>query len=667
MAAKNVEGVPLPATIRSLLNLNTHPGLELDKYAATVLPANAAGKWQELVQRPTVEHVSRLSQSPPPDLNWRALCERRSAILKAVGANVFTCTTIGPLTLHLSRASALENAGICLHPLYGFAYLPGSGLKGMARAYAETVWLPTQANKQQAWRLIEDIFGWAPGSDKGKDWKPDGIPDRAKQDNAHVGNIVFHDAWPTEWPRLIVDIVNNHHPDYYQAKPDNNTNPPGDWENPNPVYFLAVPSGTRFDFALSLRRTGIREELHEQANEWLMGALCQLGAGAKTAAGYGSFRPAKGSPPALPSPSRKSFEATLELVTPGFLAGASQQAADCDLRSATLRGLLRWWWRTMHAGYVDVATLRRLEAALWGDTSGGAAIRIELLPVRTDPGIAYNKHAVAKGNSLPKPPNQKTTQGLWYHSFGMHDGGKQRHYLKPGNKWKLIFTVRDAAFVFKDGRGRPIPGTARMIDKDIVLDQALAALWWLCALGGAGSKSRKGFGNFANPSQLDPFYGARFVSKGKLLRAACGVSENAFKAEWSGGAAALRQMVDLGRKVRPDGNGWIELYVSTTNVWQALDRVGMLAQKFAQDRKHRREKKGLGMPRKIGHPAQGQFQPGPGVNDRHASPIHYHLHSEGNGFVLRVAAFPSARLPNLQASEILLEELLRYFAAIDTL
>src|SRR5581483_6165314 len=85
---------------------------------------------------------------------------------KLPGACFFSSTTTGPLTLHLARASALENAGICLHPLYGFASLPGSALKGMARAYAETIWLPTQTDQKQAWRQIEDVFGWAPNPDR---------------------------------------------------------------------------------------------------------------------------------------------------------------------------------------------------------------------------------------------------------------------------------------------------------------------------------------------------------------------------------------------------------------------------------------------------------------------------------------------------------------------
>ncbi len=59
----------------------------------------------------------------------------------------------------------LENAGICLHPIHGFPYLPGTGLKGLARAYAETVWKPAQADANAAQAEIERVFGKVAGTD----------------------------------------------------------------------------------------------------------------------------------------------------------------------------------------------------------------------------------------------------------------------------------------------------------------------------------------------------------------------------------------------------------------------------------------------------------------------------------------------------------------------
>ncbi|HID23393.1 MAG TPA: type III-B CRISPR module RAMP protein Cmr6, partial [Planctomycetaceae bacterium] len=344
---------------------------------------------------------------------------RRRGWLDLSGAVSFRATAVSPLTLHLARASALENAGLCLHHLYGFAYLPGTGLKGMARAYAETVWFPTQFqadadgrprdqaekdNAGRAWRTIEAVFGWAPNSDAGKTWKPSGLGTRSKGDDAHAGQVVFHDAWPVSWPRLIEDILNSHHSKYYQD--ETGREPPGDWEHPVPVYFLAVAAGQTFEFALAKRHRDVSDELVSLARQWLVGALTNGGAGAKTNSGYGAFRlePETDADRAAQAAAvrtwqavtacgqasqyrRAEFAATLELVTPAFLAGAEQHGDDakdgCDLRPATLRGLLRWWWRTLHAGFLDVRTLQRLEASLWGDTRSGGAVRILVEPVGT--------------------------------------------------------------------------------------------------------------------------------------------------------------------------------------------------------------------------------------------------------------------------------------------
>jgi CRISPR-associated protein Cmr6 len=206
--------------------------------------------------------------------------------------------------LHLARAGSFENAGICLHAVYGFAYLPGSGLKGLARSYARNV---AHARTKD----IGDVFG----------------KDTSREEDGSAGAIVFYDALPVKWPKLIVDIVNNHHGDYYER-----ASPPGDWEDPVPVNFLAVEAGTEFEFCLGARRgTTDPERLLALARGWVDGALLWLGAGAKTNAGYGRFTTGI----ELPVESGQAFfTCTLALETPAFLAGALQEVADCDLRSA---------------------------------------------------------------------------------------------------------------------------------------------------------------------------------------------------------------------------------------------------------------------------------------------------------------------------------------------
>ncbi|MFH1575059.1 MAG: type III-B CRISPR module RAMP protein Cmr6, partial [Acidobacteriota bacterium] len=308
----------MPKSIRARLDKSTHPGLALDKYARS-WGGSADSKWQEKVQKAVCEQVAKLSASCPNGLDFAALQRRRFSGLRALTTETFSAVTTGPLTLHLARASVLENAGICLHPLYGFTYLPGTGLKGMARAYAETVWKAVQADRRKAEDSILAVFG-----------NESGEPRAERQ---HVGFIVFHDAWPHEWPKLVVDIVNCHHPKYYGG-----SDGPGDWENPVPVYFLAVPDGVKFSFALSKVRSDVLDEFLGLAREWLVGALEHAGAGAKTAAGYGVFKIIAEAETdkrvservrevwtgALSGGTRAEFETVLELVSPAFLAGASQ-------------------------------------------------------------------------------------------------------------------------------------------------------------------------------------------------------------------------------------------------------------------------------------------------------------------------------------------------------
>jgi CRISPR-associated protein Cmr6 len=582
-----------------------------------------------------LDAVVQLSQQPPQGVSYDALFQRRADTLRALNAQVFHCRTTAPLTLHLARASALENAGICLHPVYGFTFLVGTGLKGMTRAFAETVWFPSQYGADasgkpeneaeirratDAWHTIEAIFGWAPNSDAGKPWKPRAIPRGGNTECEHAGQIVFHDAWPTKWPRLIVDILNNHHADYYRGE-----DAPGDWENPVPVYFLAVEPGQTFELAIAKRRSDVPDALLDQARQWLLGALCHLGAGAKTNAGYGAFQPVEGPSPALVSPRHATFEATLELVTPAFLAGANQQAEDCDLRPATLRGLLRWWWRTMHAGFVDVATLRAMEAAIWGDTKSGGAVKVDVTPIATRQVGLYDKWAHANMSpeakrgvhGIPGGNSQKTTQGLWYASFGMDETSRgqrrQRAFRSPGEQWNVRLICR---------------GTANGLPANRVLEQAQAALWLLCHFGGAGSKSRKGFGSLTC-RQLP------FTSVQQCEQAAQGFrretrQESAFR-DQQAESPSLAQLLDVVESTFP----W-------PNVWDVMDQVGFAYQAFAKQYAHRREKMAMGLPRHVGSrgtDVTGRFEPSGPVgqlyrdarqrraehNVRHASPIHIHV------------------------------------------
>ena len=404
------------------------------------------------------------------------------------------------------------------------------------------------------------------------------------------------------------------------------------------------------------RRADLGDDLLSLARQWLLGASCHFGAGAKTVAGYGAFKPISEVTPALPLQRRATFETTLELITPGFLAGASQQKDDCDLRSATLRGLLRWWWRTMHSGFVDVKTLRALEAAVWGDTRGGGAVRIEL-------------SAITSGRKALYSHPQARQSGTRYIAYGMDETSKgqrrQRFRLDSPASWGLrLIAQRTRFFVNRSDMGDPKKaGNGQPLTADQVLDQAKAALWLLCNYGGIGSKARKGFGSLATTGiDLNDLTACQVLAR--ELRRRCLID-----AELSAGRTESPSISD------PDLQR-LEMRGRTASPDDILERIGRAYSAVAARFKHNADQDNIvqspnkaawGLPRKIHgprneplpHQSAATHQPPEWLdfpkrprnvqpqNARHASPIHIHVAKNAVGeFVVRFLAMPAIHLPN---------------------
>ena len=159
----------------------------------------------------------------------------------------------------LGAAHVLET-GITLHRIFGLPIIPGSALKGVAKAYAQ---------------LVEG--------------KPDDDPELVAVfgTTEQAGSIIFLDAIPLKVPKFQLDIMNPHYPQYYDKRGGTPKEPvpPADWDSPRPVFFLTV-SETPYLFAIAARsEQGNR--LLGFAENWLKGALKELGIGAKTSADYG--------------------------------------------------------------------------------------------------------------------------------------------------------------------------------------------------------------------------------------------------------------------------------------------------------------------------------------------------------------------------------------------
>lgn len=385
---------------------------------------------------------------------------------------------------------------------------------------------------------------------------------------------------------------------------------------------------------------------------------------------------------------------TLELVSPAFLAGADQSSAEsCELRVPSLRGQLRWWWRTLHAAHVDVPTLRRLEAAVWGSTDAASPVRLSLAPVSVDrktfpfKQLGKNKKDqdvlvfdgdAARAYGIAQPP-RGIVPGALYVSYGMDemDAGdltsrKTRFFVTPGSSWKL--NVRTKAGTYQD----PVKTDQKVdVPESDVLEQARAALSLLCRYGGVGSKARKGFGSFADMANgLTP---DACMQKADLFRKHCELDDS---------TAPDPEALEFSAFDSYTGNS-IEVSLDTKNVWTGLDRLGAVVQEFARKYKHRLEKAALGLPRKIHGPNAtplphqrdpshspkhqppvwlGSNHPHLESSDpskfRHAAPVHYHLTKDQDGwFSARAIAFACAALPNYKTSEAVLGELLAHVDA----
>jgi len=221
----------------------------------------------------------------------------------------------------------LENTGLCLHPHFGCPMIPGSAVKGIARATAIQEIRDTRSPDEKTRLLVEAAltFGWcgpdwtgasdfhyaAEGEARAQIWNNAArvLLDIAPSPKRRIdeqkpwkslpdfgGMASFLPAYPMPGSKITVtpDVVNCHHPEYYRG----NRKTADDTENPVPNFFPAVEAGLSFEFAVvpiqttRLARIASRIPVFspiESALRWLETGLSTHGAGAKTNAGYGWF------------------------------------------------------------------------------------------------------------------------------------------------------------------------------------------------------------------------------------------------------------------------------------------------------------------------------------------------------------------------------------------
>lgn len=263
----------------------------------------------------------------------RQAVERWRRIVVANGAQPFLMRAESRLVVGLGSKGTLE-MGLTLHPLYGFPLIPGSALKGLARAAAlyETAaaWGVPSLNYDDFRALKQPTDGSSPKktplnklqalleAPEGKPGDPQRYAEIERALSAlqhdpktagpirdwslaqllaapgfarfravfgclsNAGQAIFFDAVPADVPSIVTEVMNAHFRQYYEEK-----GAPHDADQPNPVMFLAVEQGTEFYFAIAPRRKS--GEAVEAATAWLKMGLTTLGIGGKTSSGFGVF------------------------------------------------------------------------------------------------------------------------------------------------------------------------------------------------------------------------------------------------------------------------------------------------------------------------------------------------------------------------------------------
>ncbi|OAT80422.1 type III-B CRISPR module RAMP protein Cmr6 [Desulfotomaculum copahuensis] len=250
------------------LPAGAHTGLWYDKFGA---------QWQKENDKWTFEKLSWIKTVTDGRVGRAELiAEMKKRLLQLAvsrGGKVCFFKTSGRFVTGLGREHPVEN-GFTWHFLLGAPFLPGSSVKGLVRAWVGN-WQQDEGN------VINRIFG------------PDGKKERVGRDfdpcdskARNVGSVIFFDALPVEPVKLEADVMTPHYTKYYQRN-----EPPADWHSPNPIPFLTVAGEQSFVFALAPRRPENKDDQAdvELAAGWLAEALAAIGAGAKTAVGYGRF------------------------------------------------------------------------------------------------------------------------------------------------------------------------------------------------------------------------------------------------------------------------------------------------------------------------------------------------------------------------------------------
>jgi CRISPR-associated protein Cmr6 len=213
---------------------------------------------------------------------------------REISDEIFELETKSRLVVGLGSESVLE-VSIKLHHIYGIPYIPSSAIKGVLRAYK--MWEMWELFDWREKKFIElekmidnyNNFDSSENNEKlNTSFTKDKDEDIAIRDIVEVfgnknrkGRLIFLDAYPVEFNRFDIDVMNPHYTKYYGGD-----EAPSDWQNPSPIKFLAIPRGIKFRFYFKNAKI-YKDIFGNELQEDLKKAFYGIGIGGKTSLGYG--------------------------------------------------------------------------------------------------------------------------------------------------------------------------------------------------------------------------------------------------------------------------------------------------------------------------------------------------------------------------------------------
>lgn len=298
----------------------------------------------------------------------------------------------------------------------------------------------------------------------------------------------------------------------------------------------------------------------------------------------------------------------LEVITPVMLGGLTPGQVDrrMPVRPDSVRGALRYWFRAGVAPFLvaerpdaardpSIDALRRLEAAVFGDTKRASPVVIRGTGVRPPSGA---REAVETLN----PPRGQQWRGLNYMGLWTWRGRQPPEVLAEGAHLELDLRLRRSQpHEASDGKTEE---SVLVLEPDLLAQVMGATLWMWVTFGGLGRSVRRGWGSLEVAESTLPHpagvrWGARPAHRTELLQRLNAESSAVLDTFTAAFKESTKHRWDRGRGHRQVRHlDQIEyfsaLHTAHRDPLAALNEAGSLFQDFRSAQ--RRPQVGLGAP-----------------------------------------------------------------------